>query len=168
VLVAGRNPGHVRGVVVVDAGLKSPFASIPDQQRRQFMEFLNGSPENYDLFVKRMFTALGRDSAQGVEIHSRAARVPSLNMRTYFRELMFMDYSETAKQLSTPLLYVGSSRSWADTLSWATVARERGLEGIAGAVSRRIPDSGHLIMSDQPDSLAAAIADFTRRAIASK
>jgi len=168
VLAARKAPERVRGVAVIDAGLKTPFSNIPDQQRKYFLDYINASQQNYDAFLKQMFSSLGRDSAQGVEIHSRAVLVPATSIRAYFRELLYMDYSEAAKQLKVPLLYVGSSRAWADTASWATVARERGLDGAPHVTAKRVPNSGYLIMSDQPDSLAAAIADFARRVLAAK
>lgn len=167
VLAARQAPEHVRGLAVIDAGLKTPFSAIPDQQRKYFLDYISEQP-NYDAFVKQMFRSLGRDSAQGVEIHSRAALVPATSIRAYLRELMYMDYSAAAKQLTTPMLYIGSSRAWPDTTQWAAVSRERGLEGVAHLRSMRVADSGYLIMSDQPDSLAAAIAAFGREVLAAR
>lgn len=167
VLAARAHPERMRGVVVIDASLRTPFAQVPDQQRKFFIEYLNtATAEQYSEFLKQMFTRQGRDSAQGVEINARAAMVPPVSMKAYLRELMYFDGSTQIKDFKVPLLYVGSSRSWADTVTWVALAKERGYDMITGVATRRIANSGTMIASDQPDSLAAAIDAFAKTAIA--
>ena len=168
VLAAKQHPEHVKGVLVIDAALKSPFQQIPEQQRKYFIDYLNNAtPEQFNEVLKSMFVRMGRDSAQGVEIFARASLVPSSTMKAYLQQLMYFDGSAALKDFKPPLMYVGSSRSWPDTTKWESLAKERGYEG-APVATRRIANAGYLIMSDQPDSLAAAIDAFAKQVIAKK
>ena len=156
-----RQPGRARGMIVIDAGLKSPV-NIPDQQKKYFLEYVD---QNFDAFTRQMFTQLGRDSAQGVEIHAKASLVPQPVMKSYLRTLLDMDQSMVLRDYPRPLMYLGSSRAWPDSLSWPEIAKQRGYTEAHGIRTGRIGNSGYLVMSDQPDSLAAVIAEFTRQAM---
>ena len=158
VLEAKRHPERMKGLVVVDGSLRSPV-HIPDQQKKFFTQFMD---ENYDAFLKQLFRPLGRDEAQSVEICAKAALVPSQNVKAYIRQLLDADATGAAKSNTVPTLYVGSSVSWPDSLTWSTLAKERGWEGVTNLQTRRIGNSGYLIMADQPDSLAQVIRDFTK------
>lgn len=161
VMAAKAHPERVKGVMVIDASLKFP-TSIPDQQKKFFLEFIDA---NYDAFLKQMFKPLGRDTTQGIEIYSKAALVPSQNVKAYMRQLLNADASGAAKAIKAPLLYVGSSKAWPDTVQWGVIAKQRGWEEVASAKTRRIGNSGYLIMADQPDSLALAIGEFAKLAV---
>lgn len=159
VLEANRHPERMKGLIVVDGALRSPV-HIPDQQKKFFTQFMD---ENYDTFLKQLFRPLGRDSVQSVEICAKAALVPSQNVKAYVRQLLDADATGAAKSNTVPTLYVGSSLSWPDSLAWSAVAKERGWDGVANLQTRRIGNSGYLIMADQPDSLAQVIRDFTKQ-----
>ena len=159
VLEANRHPERMKGLIVVDGALRSPV-QVPDQQKKFFTQFMD---ENYDVFLKQLFRPLGRDSLQSVEICAKAALVPSQNVKAYVRQLLDADATGAAKSNRVPTLYVGSSLSWPDSLAWSAVAKERGWDGVANLQTRRIGNSGYLIMADQPDSLAQVIRDFTKQ-----
>jgi len=161
VMAAKAHPEHVRGVVAIDAALKFP-TPIPDQQKKFFLDFID---TNYDAFLRQMFKPLGKDTTQGVEIYSRAALVPSQNVKAYMRQLLNADVSAAARDSKLPLLYVGSSRAWPDTVQWSVVAKQRGWDEVKGVKTRRVGNSGYLMMSDQPDSLAMVINDFAKHAM---
>jgi pimeloyl-ACP methyl ester carboxylesterase len=163
-LEAKAHPERMRGLIVIDASLKAPGA-IPDQQRRYFVRFIE---ENYDQFLKMTFTAMGRDSAEGVALHARASLVPSANMKAYFRNLVDLDAASAPKGLKVPLLFVGSSHSWPDTTAWATIAKLRGFDDPASIPTRRIGNCGQQIYADQPDSLAMVIREFEAKAMGKK
>jgi pimeloyl-ACP methyl ester carboxylesterase len=155
-----RHPDHVRGLVLIDAAAKFTVP-VPDQQQKMFLEYID---TNYPAFLKQMFTRLGRDSAQGVEIHAQASLTPKASMLAYMRTLLNVDEAGVLKNPPVPVLYVGSSKAWPDTVAWADVARQRGYPDPAKVGARRIGDSGYLLMKDQPDSLAAVIAEFVKGA----
>ena len=159
VLEARAHPERMKGIIVIDGALKSPI-TIPDQQKKYFLDYIE---ENYDAFLKQMFKPLGRDTTQGIEIYSKAALVPSQNVKAYMRLLLDADATGAAKNTTVPLLYLGSSMAWPDTATWSTIAKKRGWEEVTNARSRRIGNSGYLMMVDQPDSLARAITDFAKQ-----
>jgi len=163
-LDAKTHPGRIRGLIVIDASLKAPVA-IPDQQRRGFLEYMDA---NFDTFLKQVFTGMARDSAEGVALHARAALVPQPQMKAYFHALFDLDVADATKGLKTPLLFVGSSRSWPDTTSWAAVAKLRGFEDPGSIPARRVANSGAQMYADQPDTLAMVIRQFEAKALAKK
>ncbi|MEO5618795.1 MAG: alpha/beta hydrolase [Candidatus Eisenbacteria bacterium] len=159
VMAAKAHPEHMKGLVVIDGALKSPMA-IPDQQKKFFIEYIEA---NYDMFLRQMFKPLGRDTTQGVEIYSKAALVPSQNIKAYMRQLLDADASGAARASKVPLLYVSSSKAWPDTVQWSAIARQRGWDQVTQVKTRRIGNSGYLMMADQPDSLANVIAEFAKQ-----
>jgi pimeloyl-ACP methyl ester carboxylesterase len=161
---ARAHPERMKGLIVIDASLKPPLP-VPDQQKRAFLEFMDA---NFDDFLKRIYTGMARDSAEAVTLHARAALVPQPSMKAYFHALFDLDVSGATRALKTPLLFVGSSRSWPDTVSWAAVAKLRGFEDPTLVHARRVADSGAQMYADQPDTLAMVIRQFEARVMARK
>jgi len=162
-LEASAHPNHMKGLIVIDATLKPPMA-VPDQQKKAFLGFMDA---NFSDFLKKVYTAMGRDSAEGVALYARAALVPQEQMKAYFHALFDLDASGAVRSLKTPLLFVGSSRSWADTASWASVGKTRGFDNPASIRARRVANSGAQMYADQPDTLATIIRQFEASPIAS-
>jgi pimeloyl-ACP methyl ester carboxylesterase len=161
-LEASRHPERLRGVVVLAAAARSPIP-IPDQERQMFLRHIE---EHYDDFVKMMFRAQGRDSAQGVAVHAQAALVAPVTMKAYLRELLVLDASSAVKNLKVPLLYVGGEKSWPADQGWPEMAKKFGYDAAPNASWRRIGASGHYVAQDQPDSVATTITDFAGRVMA--
>ena len=158
-LEAKAHPERMKGLVVIAAAARSPMP-VPDQQRQTFLQYID---EHYDDFVRMMFTAQGRDSAQAVAVHAQAAQVPPATMKAYLRELLVLDASDAVKSLKLPLLYVGGGSNWPADQGWPEMAKKFGYEGAPNASWRRIGASGHYVAQDQPDSVATAIAEFEAR-----
>jgi pimeloyl-ACP methyl ester carboxylesterase len=156
------HPERARGVVLIDTGLKFPMP-IADQQKKMFLGWMD---ENFDGFLKQVYSKQGRDSAQGVEIHAQAALVPRENMKQYYHMMLDLDATNALVKFPRPLLYIGSELGWPANKDWAALAKERGLEGAGAIDTLRIEASAQLIMKDQPDSLAAAISAFAARVLA--
>ncbi len=163
-LALSAHPEYARGLVMIDAATRLE-EKIPDQQQRYFLDFVE---ENYDTFLRMMFTQLGRDSAQGVALHAQAAQVPPAHMKPYLRERLNFDASAQLKSLKIPMLYVGTEKNWPADKDWTAISKERGLEGAAQIRSRRLGKSGPMVATEQPDSLALAIREFSQLAFAKK
>ena len=163
-LEAGARPERMKGLIVIDATLKPPMA-IPDQQKKVFLEYMDA---NFSDFLKQIYMGMGRDSAEGVALHARAALVPQPQMKAYFHALFDLNVSGATRGLKTPLLFVGSSRSWPDTASWAVVGKQRGFDDPGSIPARRVANSGIQMYADQPDTLAAVIRQFEAIALAKK
>lgn len=158
------HPGAARALLLVDAGLKSPV-QIPDQQQRYFFDYME---KNYDQFLKSLFTQMGRDSTQGVAIHAVASQANPVAMRGYFREIMNADGNRSLASLELPVELVLTDRLWPATSTWGAAAKQLGWDDTTRVTPRRIAKAGYWVMQDQPDTLAAVIADFTARSLATK
>jgi pimeloyl-ACP methyl ester carboxylesterase len=156
---ASAHPERMKGLIILTAAAKSPMP-IPDQQRQMFLKYIE---EHYDDFVKMMFTAQGRDSAQAVAVHAQAALVAPVTMKAYLRELLVLDASAAVKSLKVPLLYIGGEKNWPADQGWPEMAKKFGYDEAPNVSWRRIGASGHYVAQDQPDSVAAAITDFAGR-----
>lgn len=160
---AGAHPGRMRGLIMIDATLKPPMP-VPDAQKKAFLAFMDA---NFDDFLKKVYMGMGRDSAEGVALYSRAALVPQAQMKTYFHALFDLDASGVTRNLKTPALFVGSSRTWADSVSWAVVGKQRGFDNPGAIRARRVANSGAQMYADQPDTLANIIRQFEVSPLAS-
>jgi pimeloyl-ACP methyl ester carboxylesterase len=160
---AAAHPGRMKGLIVIDATLKPPMA-VPDAQKKTFLAFMD---DNFDAFLRKIYMGMGRDSAEGVALYSRAALVPQPQMKSYFHALFDLDASGAVKNLKTPMLFVGSSRTWADTVTWAAVGKQRGFDNPGAIRARRVANSGAQMYADQPDTLANIIRQFETSPLAS-
>ena len=163
-LAASAHPERVKGVVVIDAATKFGM-QIPDQQQRYFLSYLD---EHYDEFLKGMYARAGRDSAQGVTLHAQAALVPAASMKAYLKALLNADASKALKGFKAAFLYVGTEKGWPADKDWPALAKQFGYEEPGSIAARRLANCGPMVMSEQPDSLAALISEFAAKAIAKK
>jgi pimeloyl-ACP methyl ester carboxylesterase len=163
-LEAQAHPGRVRGLMVIDAATRTP-TKIPEQQQQYFISMLD---DHYDEFLKGMSMSQGRDSLQGNELYSQAQAVPAASIKAYYKAALNVDASPALKQLRPMLMFVGSGQVWTEGTAWPGIQKAMGYEDATDMLSRRIPDCGPLIMKEQPDSLAAAIRDFTAQSLAAK
>lgn len=158
------HPAHARGLVLIETGLKSPLP-VSDQRIKYFQEALD---ENYDEMMKMIYPRLGRDSLQGMTIHAMVMQVPPQTMKAYWSALLTADASSAVKALQAPYLFVGTDRLFKGGQSAGAALRSLGYEDTSAVPVRRIANAGYMVMQDQPDTLAAVIADFAARTLAAK
>jgi pimeloyl-ACP methyl ester carboxylesterase len=158
------HPGRVRGLVVIETPLKSPL-KIDDQEIKYFLSMLDS---NYDQVLKMIFSKAGKDSIQGVTIHAMAAQTPPQTIKSYIGASLTGDATAALKSLQVPFLFVATDLLFKRGKSPGTALLTLGYEDTTSVPMRRIADAGYLVMQDQPDTLAAVIADFTARALAAK
>ena len=158
------HPGRVRGIVVIETPLKSPL-KIDDQEIKYFLQMMDS---DYDQVLKMIFSWAGKDSVQGVTIHATAAQTPPQTIKSYIGASLTADATPALKSLQVPFLFVATDRLLKGGKSPGTVLRTLGYEDTTSVPMRRIADAGYLVMQDQPDTLAAVIADFMARALAVK
>lgn len=163
-LAASAHPEHLRGLMLIDAPVKSPLP-IPDQQRTQIIKFME---ENYDQFSRMLFSSMGRDSAESTQLFALMAAVSPVTVKSYFRELFSVDANRELKELKVPLAVAFTERGWKAGSSPGTVMRIFGIEDSTLASPLRIANSGRLPMKDQPDTLATWISGFATRSFAAK
>jgi pimeloyl-ACP methyl ester carboxylesterase len=163
-MAAAAHPDRVRGVILLDAALRAGI-QIPDQQRQEFLQYVD---ENYDEFIRSLVTREARDSLQAVTLRAQITRVPSVTIKAYLRDLLSMDASRALKGFKPALFYIGTERHWPADSTWAGLARQLGIDAPQNIPARRIAGAGPLVATEQPDSLAAILREFTARALAKK
>jgi pimeloyl-ACP methyl ester carboxylesterase len=159
------HPGHARGVLLIDTPVGIP-AQIDDQQKKQFLDFMDRS---YEMVAQMMFSKLGRDTTQSAAIWAMFSQTSPATVKAFVRGGFYSDGNKDARTVLTklPVELVATSRVWkSDATSGATL-KLLGWEDTTLSV-RRLPDSGYWAMKDQPDTLAAWIESFAGRAVSAK
>lgn len=151
-----RHPGHARGLVLIDAALKSPIP-VDDQQVQQLVRFMD---ENYATFTQMAFSKMGRDSAESAILYAKLAGVEPATVKAYMRHLLRADASGDLKSVGLPVELVFSERTWKSGKLWGEVAKSFGYEDTTVAVPRRVGGAGMLMAKDQPDTLAAILSAY--------
>ena len=147
--------GKVRGVVSID------LATYVDADSERIANLVDLMDHRYPLFVRGVFSSMTRDSSQIDSLIAKAQRVPQPILSEYFHDVWRTDLRPRIRTLKTPVLLVATDQTWRTTETWET-ARERLGYVTAGPVTgRRVFGSAHLVPMDQPDTLAAAILEFT-------
>ena len=162
-MAASAHPSHQRGLVVVDLTLRSPLP-IDDQMKGKFSEFMD---QNYGAFLQLVFSHSGRDSAQSLQIHAMAAQVPPNTMKAYFRALLNADGTHALRGLKIAILPVFTEHLLPKAEDWPAVSKQLGWADVGSFTPRRITGAGSLVASEQPDSLALVISEFSRGVTAS-
>ncbi len=159
-----RHPGHARGLVMLDAALKSPLP-IDDQMVQQVVRFMD---ENYTTFTQMAFSKMGRDSAESAILYAKLAAVEPATVKAYMRHLLRADATGDLKSVGLPIELVFSERSWPKDKTWGAVAKGFGYEDTTVAVPKRIANAGLLVMKEQPDSLAEILSSYATARLAAK
>lgn len=149
------HPGRARGVVLLDVPVGMP-AQVDDQQKKGFLEFMDS---NYEMVSKMMFSSLGRDTTQSAAIYAMFSQTQPATVKAFIREGFYSDGNRDARALKVPIQVLVTSRVWKPEQSSGAVLKLMGWEDTTLAL-RRVPESGYWAMKDQPDTLAAWIADF--------
>ncbi len=165
ILALRGRPHPVRGVALIDVGLKSPL-KIEDQEIKYFQRQMES---NYDQILRMIYTRAGRDSNQGKAIHATAAQVPPFTIKSYLGAVLTEDASPALKALGAPYLLIGTDNLFkGNPRTEGLMLRDLGYEDTLTVRVRRIRDAGFLVMQDQPDTLAAVVSDFAGRVLAKK
>ena len=152
---AAAHPSRARAIVPID----TPTYIAADSEQVANLETL--LRDRYRLFVVGMFQQMTKDSSRMDSIVTEANRVPPDVMTAYFRETWHTDLRPRIRGLKQPVMVVLTEDTWPSAESWTSARKRLGYETAGPAVGRRLYDSGHLVPIDRPDSLAAAILDFT-------
>jgi pimeloyl-ACP methyl ester carboxylesterase len=151
---AAKHPERAAGVVSIDIATYSDA----DSERVANLEMV--IKERYPLFIRGVFETMTHDSSEVDSVIEKAGRVPRDVLAGYFRDAWRTDLRPSIRILKIPILVVATDATWPAVESWTSARKRLGYETAGPAVGRRIWGSAHLIQLDQPDTLAAVIADF--------
>jgi pimeloyl-ACP methyl ester carboxylesterase len=157
-LALAAHPGSARGLVLIDASLKSPTPA-DSSQRAGLAQMID---QNYASISRSLFTHLGRDSAQGAAIRAQAARLPPATIKAYLLEMMLMDVTPALGAARLPILAIGTERVWTADKDSRAVVKQMGYEA-PGIEVRRMAGCGFMVASEKPDSLVALIDAFAAK-----
>jgi len=150
-------PHSAVAVVVVDA---STFSAADTARIAQAERFMN---ERYPVFVSAVFGGMSKSEEVGDTLAAHAMLVPQTVLTAYFRDSWTEDLRKKIQSLKTPVFLVATDATWPVGESWTSARRRLGFETAGPAVGYRVMESGHMVALDQPDSLAAVIADVASR-----
>jgi pimeloyl-ACP methyl ester carboxylesterase len=152
---AAAHPGSVRGVITIDLG------TYVDADSERIANLVDLIDRRYPLFIRGVFESMTRDSSQVDSVLTKASRVPRSVMSEYFQDVWKTDLRPRIQNLKTPVLVVATDIVWPSNESWEAAQTRLGYQTAGPVTGKRIYGSGHLVPLDQPDTLAAAILDFT-------
>lgn len=156
------HPTHAAGVVLIDVQARASMIQS-DQQRQMFFKFLD---ENYEQFAQMAFHKMGRDSAESERLYAGMAALAPVTVKAYMHELLMVDANKQLKGLPVPPTLVFTDRGWKGNEPWGTIAKQFGIDDSTLAVPHRVRNAGPLVMKDQPDTLAALLADAAVKSFA--
>ena len=148
------HPERVRALVLVETALR-PAALEAERMRR-----LDALDRDYPRALREIYSAYGRDSAQGALLHARAAKIGASTLKPWLQLELFADISLRMRHLRPPLLAIFSGRTWPAGQSWADGAKALGYSSTPNAKGARIGDCGRFPMLDQPEELSRLIGHF--------
>ena len=138
-------------VVVIDA---ATFMAADSARLSGIEQVLR---ERYTVFLQAVYGAMSRDPLRGDTLITRASRVKPEVLSAYFREAWREDYRRAIRGLKTPLHLIATDALWPPGESWTSARSRLGYNTAGPAVGYRVHESGHAMMMDQPDSVAALL-----------
>jgi pimeloyl-ACP methyl ester carboxylesterase len=153
---ACEHPERVQALVLVETALKPP---VDEATRAALLARLD---HDQDGLLRDTYRDYGRDRRQSAALWAEARAVPPQVMRAWIRLALTTDLSDRASGIECPVTAVFAERSWPPGEPWPSTADTLGFAGIAHVDPVRITGSGHFVMLDRPDTLAAVIARAAR------
>lgn len=150
-------PERVRALVLVETALE------PQLDEEEATGLMNALQSDYDGVIEAAYTSFGHDSAQGRALYEQVRAMDPSVIRPWIRLATEVDLSDAAAGLSVPVLVVLAERSWPQDEPWSVTSAALGYDRIEDLKRARIGDSGHFVMLDHPDQLAALVGEFARR-----
>jgi 3-oxoadipate enol-lactonase len=144
-------PGRVRALVLIETALR-PQASWVDRRAALDRDYLGT--------LRRVYTAFGRDSAQGEALYRQVAALDPAVVKPWIRLAFATDLSARVARLQCPLLVVLAPRSWPKGEPWVETSAALGFGAVPRVRAVRVDGCGHFVMLDRPDELARLIGRF--------
>jgi len=149
-----QHPERVRSLVLVETALRPQING--DEAGRVYRAL----DDDYSGTLRRIYTAYGRDSAQGAKLYANADKVGMSTLKPWLQLELFADVSLRMRHLKAPLLALFSEHMWAADRTWEQAAKPLGYAGTPNAKSVRVDGCGHFPMLDHPDQLSRLIGSF--------
>jgi len=148
---AAAHPKRAAAVAVIDMGTFTP----QDTARTASLE--RHLKERYPNLIRVIYEVMSVNPTESDSAVEKALRVPPDVLTAYLRDAWRTDLRPRIRGLKTPVHLIATSSTWPASQPWERVKKALGYETAGPVDGIRISESGHLIMRDQPDSLAAIL-----------
>lgn len=151
------NPDRVSALILIETALR------PQMEQEEAAGLLEALKTNYDDVIRAAYTSFGRDSLQGHQLYEEVRRIDPSSIRPWIELATRADLSQATGTIAVPVFTILADRSWPHDEPWGETSAALGYEHISNLKRARINDSGHFVMLDHPEQLAALVAEFARR-----
>ncbi|MEK7347766.1 MAG: alpha/beta hydrolase [Candidatus Eisenbacteria bacterium] len=145
------SPKRVAAVAVIDMGSYTPQDSARTVALERYIE------ERYPSLVRAIFEVMSQNPAESDSAVVQALRVPREVLSAYLRDAWRTDLRTRIRDLEIPIHVIAAEGSWPVTQPWERGRHRFGYMTAGSAEGYRVLESGHLVMRDQPDTLAAIL-----------
>lgn len=145
------NPKRAAAVAVIDMGSYTPQDSARTAALGRYIE------ERYPSLVRAIFEVMSTDPVESDSAVVQALRVPREVLSAYLRDAWRTDLRDRIREMETPIHVIAAESSWPITQPWERARHRFGYMTAGTAEGYRVLGSGHLMMRDRPDTLAALL-----------
>ena len=150
-------PKRAAAVVVVDMGSYTPQDTARTASLERYLA------ERYPQLIRAIFEVLSQSPEESDSAVVQALRLPPETMTAYLRDAWRTDLRERIRNLETPIHVIATESSWPVTQPWERARNRFGYMTAGPAEGYRIPNTGHLMMRDRPDTLVTLILDIAKK-----
>jgi pimeloyl-ACP methyl ester carboxylesterase len=145
------HPKRAAAVAMIDIGSYTP----PDTARTANLE--QHLKEHYPNLIRLIYESMSVSPVESDSAIAQAMRVAPDVLSAYLRDAWRTDLRRRIRGLKTPIHVIVASSAWPASQPWERVKTVLGYETAGPVTGVRISETGHLIMRDRPDSLAAVL-----------
>lgn len=149
--VAAANPKRAAGVVVLDMSAYTPGDTARVASLDRFLE------EQYASLIGVIFQPMSEDRVEADSAVAAALRIPPEVMKGYLRDSWRVDLRDRIRRVKTPIHVIATAATWPPSIPWETARARFGYQTRGPVSGYRVANSAHLVMRDQPDTLAALV-----------
>lgn len=144
-------PKRVSAVAVLDMGSYTPQDSARNASLERYIQ------ERYPSLINAIFMVMSENPVECDSAVAKALRVPREVLTAYLRDSWRIDLRPRIRNLKTPIHFIATEGSWPAAQPWENARPRFGYVTAGPVEGYRIAGSGHLLMRDRPDTLAALL-----------
>lgn len=150
-------PKRVAAIAVIDMGSYTPQDTARTAALEKYIQ------ERYTSLVQAIFEVLSNNPVESDSAVVQALRLPREVLVAYLRDAWRTDMRDRIRDLKTPIHLIVTEGSWPVTQPWERARNHFGYQTAGTVEGYRIPDAGHLMMRDRPDTLATLLLQIAEK-----
>jgi pimeloyl-ACP methyl ester carboxylesterase len=144
-------PKRAAAVVALDTGTFAPADTARVANLERHLK------ERYYSLVRVIFETMSEDPVESDSAVALAMRVSPEVLSGYLRDAWRTDLRPRIRALKTPVTVITGAATWPAAAPWTEAKTQLGYETAGDVHGYRLARASHLLMRDQPDSLAVLI-----------